>query len=238
MGGIDPGMIIEALRNGMWPDPARMSGTPPMYEPRGLRAVRGDPAVAAPAARDIARDQYADGLAHTFSGPVRAGGCAAGPHAPRLRRLPLPRAGRSRAPYPRPAGTRAPGSLPPGGSGRVQGGVRVRRYPPPRAVEIASDRPVGSGGESGTNHLLWCDVTPPVSEIECPFGLGEVTVYNAYIASGIPAGLANGAMAATETPSGRSYRCNTEYPCEEPYDLVFKIERLNYQASKSAAIGR
>ena len=252
MGGIDPGMILEALRNGIWPDPARTSGTPPMYELEGLRrlVVTGEMSLEdyercveilleRPRLREISREINTPTASRLFAAALSG---LAG-----ARRDPTP-PGYGVSPSREPAARGYP-------TESREARVLQDRFPllgadgfrvvfeyadtrRPRAVGIASDLPVGVGGGSGTNHLLWCDATPPVSEIECPFALGEVTVYNAYIAPGIPAGLANGAMAATETPSGRSYRCNTEYPCDEPHDLVFKVERLYYQASKNMAIGR
>ena len=224
----------------MWPDRARMSGTPPMYELEGLRrlVVTGEMSLEdyercveilleRPRLRQISRELNTPsvpriltaalaGLAGTRRDPRSA------EHGVPLSREPAARGHAARSRKARARQDRFP----------LLGATWFRvvfEYADtrrPRAVGIASDLPIGSGGGSGTNHLLWCDVTPPVSEIECPPGLGEVTVYNAYIAPGIPAGLADGAMAVTGAPGGRSYRCNTEYPCDEPYDLVFRIERL------------
>jgi hypothetical protein len=92
----------------------------------------------------------------------------------------------------------------------------------PRAVGIASDPPVGAGG---ADLLLWADTAPPVVDVRCPASLGAVDVYNAYIAPGIPAGLASGVMAVSEAPGGRIYRCYTGDPSGGRGDLVFRIER-------------
>ncbi len=239
MGSVDAMVLLRLMRTRIWPTSGRMSECPTMHELEGLRrrVVAGDMdledyercveiLLERPLLREISRKVNTPTLrliAHTSVSELLGvrwgdassgyGACPSADPVARDRSTDRQEARVSQDRFP----------LPGGGGFRVV--FEYARGHRPRAVGIASDLPVEAGGRSSNNLLLWEDTTPAEVEVGCPTALAEVVVYNAYIAPGMPAGLASGAMTVTGVPGGRIYHCSSGLPGGEPDDLIFRLER-------------